>query len=197
MHTLSRRELLERLSCAGLMTLASCSKKDWFDRELVCIHIYGPNDPIPSPLLEAPSRAAGPRLRRDYFELGWPELVLCTTGVKFLDLFQYFWPFTRQEFDQLKGAIGIEFQKPVIAAETDVAEFVRYLRENKKSLQKTGIRLGVLFTFNDYSRNFSSAVVAACRENGVEEFVVLKDPSRPPYLCDFAARQKGFKKPPP
>lgn len=197
MSTLTRRELLARLSCACAMSVIPSPKKDWFDRELVCIHIFGPTDSVPFPLVEKPSRAPGPRPARGYFELGWPELILCTTRVKFLELFQYFWPFTRQEFQQLQGAIRIEFKKLNIGSAADVEEFLGFLREHKDSLRRSGARLAVLFTFNDYTRNFSSSVVAACREHGVDELVLLKDPSRAPYLCDFPSRQKGFKKPPP
>jgi hypothetical protein len=52
-------------------------------------------------------------------------------------------------------------------------------------------------TLNDLTRNTCRQLVNICREKRVAELVVFKDPSKPPYLCSYPSRQKGFKKKPP
>ena len=101
MGALTRRQLLERLSATCTAAAIGSQKKDWFDRERVCIHIFNALDVLPVPLLEKPGRPPGPRGSQTGFQIGLPELVLCTTRAKFLEMFRYFWPFTRPEFQQL------------------------------------------------------------------------------------------------
>lgn len=196
MTDLTRRLLLQRLSLTFAGLLVDCQKRDWFEQELVCIHIFNPRDSLPAPLLEKVAHVPR-RSRQDYFQIGLPELILCTTETEFLDMFQYFWPFSRSELEQLQNAIRIEFQTPIIAGTTDVKKFTRYLREHYDALTQAGRHLAVFFTFNEFTRYWTSAVIAACRGADVGELIIFKDPSRPPYLCDYPSRQKGFKRPPP
>lgn len=198
---MTRRELLQRLSLAYAGALLGCpmrnEKTDWFQQELVCIHIFNPAESLPAPLLEK-AAAVPPRSRsQPYFNIGLPELVFCTTGTKFLDMFQYFWPFTREEFDRLQETIKIEFEKKAIAGPADIEELATKLRAAKEPLTGSSRTRAVILTYNEFTRHWTSGLIAACQGAGVEEFVVFKDPSRPPYLCDFPSKQKGFKKPPP
>lgn len=54
-----------------------------------------------------------------------------------------------------------------------------------------------VFTHNDFTRFFSRRLVSTFRRFGIEEIVVFKDPTVSPYLCDFPALQKGFRRQPP
>lgn len=196
MAEMSRRELLRRLSLATLTGFAGSPQTDWFGEELVCVHIYGPKDPLPAPLLEKPRRPPRRRSTGEYFQIGLPELAVCSTRTPLLTLFQYFWPFTREERDQLRGSVKSHFTRETLAGAADLEEFVRYMREHREALRSTG-PVAVLFTYNDFTRHWAAELVAACRDAAVDELVLFKDPSRPPYLCEFPSRQKGFKKPPP
>jgi len=195
MKKLTRRELLQRLSVAWGAATLGCQKSDWFGKELVCIHIFGRQDPIPAPLLEKPSGAPG-RRPPELFQVGLPELILCTTRTKFLDMFQYFWPFTRPELEQLQRAMTVEFQRATLSGAHDIAALQQRLNE-QESLRKPGTTTAVILTFNDATRHWASRLVEIVREASIDELIILKDPSRPPYLCDYPSRQRGFKKPPP
>lgn len=198
MSGLSRREFLWRLSVAYGAALMGCHRKDdWFARELVCIHVLHPRESVPAPLLEKPATPAIRRDGREYFNIGLPELVLCTTRMRLLDMFQYFWPFSRDDFEQLQRSIEIQYQKPAINGPSDVEEFATRLRGQNDARAQLGANVAVIFTFNEFTRYWTADVIAACQQARVEEFVLFKDPSRPPYLCDYPARQKGFKRPPP
>jgi len=197
MTALTRRELLRCLSAAAAVGFVGSPRKDWFGEELVCIHIYGPKDPLPAPLVEKPRRFPPRRSPGDYFQIGLPELAVCTTRVPLLSLFQYFWPFTREERDQLRGSVKMHFTRETFSGAADLEELARALREQKETLTRGGAGLAVLFTYNDFTRHWTADLIAAGRDAAVDELVFFKDPSRAPYLCDFPARQKGFKKPPP
>ncbi|MBI3668640.1 MAG: hypothetical protein HY237_02495 [Acidobacteria bacterium] len=196
MSELTRRELLRRLSAGYTTALLGCQKRDWFKQELVCIHIFNPKGSLPSPLLKNPARLPRRSTTLDYFQIGLPELILCTTRTTFLDMFQYFWPFSRDDFETLRREIKIDFQKQTIKAAADIEEFARFLREHKATLRSAGARLAVVLTFHEFTSFWTSAVVAACRDAGVEELIVFKDPSQAPYLCDYPSKQQGFKRPP-
>ncbi len=195
MSSLSRREFLSRLCAAYVAALSGCKRGDLFAREAVCIHIYEAGDPIPRPLLTrttANSRGPG----RDYFEVGLPELVLCSTRTRFLDMFEYFWPFSRQDFERLQRSVTIEFQKDLIRGDEDVETLAKHIRETPHASRRNAAT-AVLFTFNDYTAQFAAAIAAVFRTSQLQEFIVFKDPTQPPYLCEYPARQKGFRKPPP
>lgn len=194
---MTRRELLERLSFVCMAAWLGCRAEDWFDRELVCIHIFGPQDSIPAPLLEKVPHRPRRRRERRGFGIGLPELVACTTSRPLLELFQYFWPFSREDFKQLERSIAIKFEIALLGDADEVEEWKRFLRERRRGFQKEGKNLAVLFTLNEFTQGWAPELIAACRSAAVDEFAVFKDPSQPPYLCEFASRQKGFKRPPP
>ncbi len=198
MTYLSRRDLLECLAAACASTaLTGCSRRyDPYGAERVCIHVFHPRQFVPAPLAEKtdiqPRRSAG----QQYFNIGLPELVVCQSRGRLLDLFQYFWPFSRDDFETLQKAIEIRYQKSIVSTASDVREFATYLREHRPQGAVMGASSAVIFTWNEYTRQWSADIVAACRESDVQEFVVFKNPAEPPYLCDFPAMQKGFKRPP-
>jgi hypothetical protein len=194
---MTRRELLERLSFICMVAGLGCRAEDWFDRELVCIHIFGPQDSIPAPLLEKVPRRPRRRRERRGLGIGLPELVTCTTRRPLLELFQYFWPFSREDYRQLERSITIESEIALLGDANEVEEWKRVLRARRGVFRKEGENLAVLFTLNEFSHGWAPELIAACQAAAVDEFVVFKDPSRPPYLCEFASRQKGFKRPPP
>lgn len=196
MSQLSRREFLERLAAAyaGSMMLGCSRQQDVFARERVCIHVLHPREFIPAPLTERIGDLPPRRANQHYFNVGLPELILCETRTPLLDLFQYFWPFSRADFDTLQNTITIRYQKSTLQTARDVAEFAAYLREHRAP--SAGAGWAAIFTWNDFTRQWSPPIAAASRDSAVREFVVFKDPTEPPYLCDHPAKQKGFKRPP-
>ncbi len=198
MNRLSRREFLESLVAASAAAAAGCTRKgDAFAREQVCIHIFHPLEFIPAPLLEPATRQMGRNPGREYFHAGLPELAICTTPAPLLASFQYFWPFSRDDLRALEKAIEVRYQSQTIDAASDLHEGLGYLRQHRAEWKKQGLTSAVIFTWNDFTRQWCPQVVSACRETGVEELVLLKDPTLPPYLCDYPAKQRGFKRPPP
>ena len=198
MAELSRRDFLQLLAAAYGLAAMGCSRKgDRFEREVVCIHIFHPAEFIPAPLLEKSERPSVRDATEDYFGIGLPELMICTTQTKFLDMFQYFWPFSREDFERLQQSIEIRYSKPLIRGAADVDDFARYLRDHNAELARGLPSPAVIFTFNDFTRHWTPEVVAASRQSGVRELVLFKDPTLPPYLCTYPAKQKGFKRPPP
>ncbi len=199
MVALSRREFLLRLGAAyGAVTLAGCNRnRDHFARERVCIHIFHPREFIPVPLLERTNLVVHRESIREYFNIGLPELVVCETRGRLLDAFQYFWPFSRRDFETLEKSIAIRHQISTIDTERQVSEVALFLRNNKMRAVNAGASTAIIFTFNEATQPWSATIAEACRESGVEELVVFKDPTIPPYLCDYPAKQKGFKRPPP
>jgi len=198
MSELSRREFLERLAAVYAGTVISgCSRRrDRFAQERVCIHVLHPEEFIPAPLLEKTDLQLRRSTTQDYFNIGLPELAVCETRTRLLDLFQYFWPFSRDDFENLQKAVQIRYQKAAINTPLDVAEFAAFLRQDRSQWAKAGASSAVLFTWNDFTRQWSPDLAAACRESAIHEFVVFKNPTEPPYLCDYPAKQKGFKRPP-
>lgn len=197
MNELSRRDFLQALAAAYGAAVMGCRRKgDRFAQELVCIHILHPAEFVPAPLMEKTTPTSARGAAGDYFSVGLPELIICTTRTRLLDLFQYFWPFSRDDFAHLQESIDIRYYKPVIRGAADIEDFAKYVRDHKSELSEK-VESAVIFTFNDFTRHWTPDLIAACRQVGVQEFVVFKDPSRPPYLCDYPAKQKGFKRPPP
>jgi len=178
--------------------LSGCSQKgDRFAEERVCIHVLHPGESVPAPLLERTARLPRRSATGEYFNIGLPELLVCESRTRLLESFQYFWPFSRSDFESLQKTIAIRYQRPTIDAAPDVAEFAAYLHDHKSQVGRAGASSAVIFTFNGFTQQWSPDIVAACRESAVQELVVFKDPTTPPYLCDYPAKQKGFKRPPP
>lgn len=199
MAALSRREFLLRLAAAyGGVVLCGCNRnRDRFASERVCIHVFRPREVIPVPLLQRTNPVARRDSMTEYFNIGLPELVVCETQSSLLDTFQYFWPFSRSDFETLEKSITIRYQTSTIDVAQQVSEFALFLRSNKVRAANAGASTAVIFTFNEATQPWSATIADACRESGVEELVVFKDPTIPPYLCDYPAKQKGFKRPPP
>lgn len=197
MDGLSRRTFLEILSSAYLAMLAGCRKStDWFAQELVRIHVFNPQEQLPAPLLQETARPARRPDGGAYLSVRLPELVLCTTRTHFLDLFPYFWPFSRTDMSYLEDSIEILYHKNALTGDADVASFVDYVRTHSRYLQRPGTSAAAIFTYHDFTRALLPAVVSACRQATIAELVIFKDPSRAPYLCEYPATQKGFKRPP-
>lgn len=167
------------------------------DDEHICIHIFTAEALIPKPLLKDYRRVSKRPKRRKLFRIGIPELLVCTTATGFLDVFQYFWPVSRDELRSLQEQVTVWFEKSEIRGREDIDDLARYLSVHGNELRSGGCTSAVALTLNDYTRYWSSDVIALWRESSVDEFVVFKDPRQAPYLCDYPSLQKGFKRPPP
>jgi hypothetical protein len=198
MAGLSRRDFVERLASAYVATLWGCRKKtDWFARELVCVHVFDPREMLPPPLVQRATRPASRSATQESFSVGLPELVLCRTQRKFLDLFPYFWPISLADFEQIGKLIEILYHKDVLEGTADTDAFAEYVRTHTSDLLQPGSSAAVIFTFHDFTRHLAPAVVSVCQHANIAEFILFKDPSRAPYFCDYPAKQRGFKRPPP
>ena len=167
---------------------------DYFDEELVCVHVYGLSQKLPDPLLQRPEKAVQRPEDRTYFHVGLPELIVCRTEKSLLDIFAYFWPVTRPEIKRFQNASTVLFSLPLIEHAEHFAGFKTTLNRSRETQKGS---LAVILTLNDFTRNACRRLVSICREKGVAELVIFKDPSKPPYLCSYPSRQKGFKKKPP
>ena len=200
MSRFTRRQILRILSSilpASALGLWSEGRRDAFDRERVCVHVFQPGLIIPKPLWDRYDAPPVSRSRSDLFNLAVPELILCRTEKKFLSIFQYFWPIERSEFLDAFGKVSVLFEKRKITGMNDVLEFSSYLDNiNAKTKYKFN-HTAILFTFNDVTRNVVADHLKLWQAFGIGEFVLFKDPSRAPYLCSYPSLQKGFKRPPP
>jgi hypothetical protein len=187
-----------RLFCISIpAALLSSSGLNIFADERICVHVYELNNPIPEPLLEKQPNIPARSKSKHYFQSGLPELIVCTSRVRFLDLFQYFWPLSPEEFRSMQEATEVKFAKPEIFSDKDVEELSRYLSENDSLNGSQRMTSAVVLTLNDYTMNWVSEIVQTSRKSNIAELVIFKDPARPPYLCSYPAQQKGFKRPPP
>ena len=200
MRRFTRRQILQMLSLilpASVFGFRCEGVRDAFDKELVCVHIFQRGFKIPDPLGERydsiPVRGNAP----DLFNLKIPELLLCRTNENFLSIFEYFWPIGRAEFNDTLRKVTVKYEKAKIAEKSDVSEFSEFLEnmpaESKGNLNQTA----VIFTLNDFTRYCAADILNLWQIYGINELVLFKDPSKPPYLCAYPALQKGFKRPPP
>ena len=197
MCNLSRREMLRFLAIALPATLFGFKTRDYFDKELVCVHVYDPSQELPEPLL-AQSRKFGQRSSdTEYFQIGLPELILCRTEMRLLEMFQYFWPVTPSEVKRLQGLVKIIYKQPVIEDTVKIADLQKILKEQNNLRQSKKEGLAVILTLNDHTKYACPDLFEICRTQKVNELIIFKDPSRPPYLCSHPSQQKGFKRPPP
>ena len=171
--------------------------QDAFDRELVCVHVFQPGLKIPEPLWELHDSIPVLKDHSDLFNLKIPELILCTTEKDFVSIFEYFWPIERSDFNDMLGKVRIAYQKPKITGKSDVSEFSGYLERNKTEMKMNMNNTAIIFTLNDFTRYFVADNLDLWQTFGIDEFVLLKDPSKAPYLCSYPSLQKGFKRPPP
>jgi hypothetical protein len=194
---LSRREMLRFLTIVLPTALFGYRYIDYFDEELVCVHVYALSQSLPDPLLEKHAKAEKRIQGRPYFQIGLPELILCRTEIKLLDIFSYFWPVTRPEIKRFQNTSKIVFSLPVVESGDQLAGLETAFSRADEKQKAHQASLAVILTLNSYTRNICGRLVDMCREKGFGELVIFKDPSQPPYLCNFPSQQKGFKKEPP
>lgn len=194
---LSRREMLRFLALALPAALSGFKPRDYFDRELVCVHVYDPNQDLPEPLLAQPRKLDQRSSGAEYFQIGVPELILCLTKIRLLELFQYFWPVTGSEVKELQGSVEIIHTQPVVENIRATADLQEILEKQNKLRQGQKRGLAVIFTLNDRTKYGCPHLIEVCRKNRIDELIIFKDPSVPPYLCSYPSQQKGFKRPPP
>jgi hypothetical protein len=189
--------MLSMILPASALGLSSQASQNVFDKELVCVHVFQPGFKIPDPLWERYDSIPVRGKPSDLFNLKIPELILCQTEKSFLSIFEYFWPVERAEFHHTLRKITVKYKKVKITQKSDVSEYSGFLEksytESKRGINKTA----VIFTLNDFTRHFAADILDLWRIHGVNEFVLFKDPSKPPYLCSFPSLQKGFRRPPP
>ena len=194
---LSRREMLRFLTVVLPTFLFAIRLIDYFDEELVWVHVYGLSQNLPEPLLKRTEKSAKRLKGRSYFHMDLPELIVCRTEKSLLDIFAYFWPVTRPEIQRFQNSSEVLFSLPVIEHVDHFTGFERALNQARER-QKTQKRsLAVILTLNDFTGHACPQLINICRKNGVAELVIFKDPSKPPYLCSYPSRQKRFKKKPP
>jgi len=178
-------------------TFIKCGSDDVFAQERVCVHVYNHEIAIPEPLLkrykQVPTRGKNGRL----FQIGMPELLVCTTPANLLLSFQYFWPLTREEFQQAQVRITVQFQQTEIADKEDISKLKRYLEDHASTIHSKSEKTALLTVLNDFTKYWIADVLEIWRQSWLDEAVIFKDPTQPPYLCDYPALQKGFKRPPP
>ena len=171
--------------------------QDAFDKELVCVHIFQPGFKIPDLLWERYPSVPVRGNSTDLFNLKIPELLFCSTDKNFLSIFEYFWPIERAEFHDTLRKVTFSYKKAKISDKGDVSEFSEFLEnihtESSRNMKKTA----VIFTLNNFTRYFAADILNLWQTNGINEFILFKDPSKPPYLCSYPSLQKGFKRPPP
>ena len=190
---LSRREMLRFLTVVLPTALMGYKAIDYFDEELVCVHVYDLSQNLPDPLLESNETSEKRIEGGSYFQIGLPELILCRTEMKLLDIFDYFWPVTRSEIQRFQNSSTVLYSLPMI-------EYVDLFAGLETAITRAKTQKGSLaaiLTLNDYTENACLRLVNIGRARGVAELVIFKDPSKAPYLCSYPSRQKGFKKKPP
>ena len=191
---LSRREMLRFLTVVLPTALLGYKVIDYFDEELVCAHVYELSQNLPHPLLNVNETYEKRTEGGSYFQIGLPELILCRTQIRLLDIFGYFWPITRPEIRRFQNSSRVLFSLPVIEHLDQLAGLETALNRTDKRQKGS---LVVILTLNADTRNACHRLVKICREQGVADMVIFKDPSKPPYLCSYPSPQKGFKKKPP
>lgn len=197
MKSLTRREMLKMLSMLFPAAVIKCQSDDVFAEERVCVHVYNHDIVIPEPLLkrykQVPTRSKTIQL----FQIGIPEILVCTTPANLLLSFPYFWPLTRDEFKQVQNRITVWFQQAELAVKQDITKLKKYLEEHRNALRSKNEKTALLTVLNDYTKYWIADVLDVWKQSSLDEVLIFKDPTRPPYLCDYPALQKGFKRPPP
>jgi hypothetical protein len=182
---------------ASALGCKSEGAQDVFDKELVCVHIFKPGFKIPDPLWERYDSITVRGNLPDLFNLKIPELLLCSADKNFLSIFEYFWPIERAEFYDTLRKVTVKYEKIKITEKSDVSEFSGFLKNTHAELKRNIKKTALIFTLNDFTRYFAADILNLCQTYGINEIALLKDPSKPPYLCLYPSLQKGFKRPPP
>ncbi len=163
--------------------------------ERVCAHVYRPAVYLPPPLLSYDRPVAS---TRSSFQIGIPEIVLCRARRGFTELFPYFWPLERAEFETLKRSISVEWSSPQLSDQSVVSSF----RERLEAIARTPssrsptLQASVVLTYTQSTLPWAFRVAEACRSLKASELVVFKDPTVAPYLCELPRLQKGFRREP-
>lgn len=194
---LSRREMLRFLTVVLPTALFGYNVIDYFDEELVCVHVYGLSQNLPDPLLERNEKSERRIEGGSYFQIGLPELILCRTEIRLLDIFAYFWPITRPEIQRFQNSATVLFNLPIVEHVDQLAGLETALNRISEKQNSQKGSLALILTLNSYTRSVCHRLVNIGRKKGVEEMIIFKDPSKPPYLCSYPSQQKGFKKKPP
>jgi hypothetical protein len=171
--------------------------QDAFDRELVCVHIFQSGFEIPDTLWERYDSIPSRGNQLGLFNLKIPELFLCSADKDFLCVFEYFWPIARSEVNETLRKVTIMYEKVKVMEKSDVSEFSGFLENIHAESKRNKKNTAIIFTFNDFTRYFAADILNLWQTYGINEFVLFKDPSKPPYLCSYPSLQKGFKRPPP
>jgi hypothetical protein len=171
--------------------------QDAFDKELVCVHIFQPGFNIPDPLWKRYDSIPARGDLQDLFNLKIPELLFCSTNENFLSIFEYFWPIERAEFNDTLRKVNVKYKKAKITVKRDVSDFSEFLENTHAGSNRNLTKTAVIFILNDFTRYFAADILNLWQIHGINEFVLFKDPSKPPYLCSYPSLQKGFKRPPP
>ena len=179
---LSRRQMLRFLTIVLPAALLGYKTIDYFDKELVCAHVFELSKNLPEPLLESTQTSAKRSEGGSYFQIGLPELILCRTEMRLLDIFAYFWPITRPEIQRFQNSSKVLFSLPVIAHTDQLTGLEMALNQSGERQKSKKGSLAVILTLNAYTRNTCHRLVDICREKGVAEIVIFKDPSKPPAL---------------
>ncbi|OGF68112.1 MAG: hypothetical protein A2Y62_08515 [Candidatus Fischerbacteria bacterium RBG_13_37_8] len=194
----SRREILKLFAVLIPVNFVEyCKGSTIFDEERVCIHVYDIKGCIPDILLKQYDKKPARKKQNTYFGTGLPELLLCTSGTSFLSLYQYFWPISQKEFQKIKDSITIKFERTIVNGSQDVADLEKIIEQQKMVMSPVNLTTVAIITLNDYSIYWIAPIIDACRKGNKVELVVIKDPTKSPYLCDYPTQQKGFKRPPP
>lgn len=194
---LSRREMLRFLTVVLPTALIGFKVIDYFDDELVCVHVYDLSQDLPEPLMQRNEKSENRNQSGSYFHVGLPELILCRSELRLLDIFTYFWPVTRPEIQGFRNSSKVLYRLPTIERLDQLGGLETALNRSAENRATPKGSLAVILTLNDHTRNACPRVMNICRNKGVAEMVIFKDPSRPPYLCSYPSQQKGFKKKPP
>ena len=189
--------MLSMILPASALGYRSQGAQDAFDKELVCVHIFQQGFKMPDPLWERYDSIPVRGNQSDLFNLKIPELLLCSTDKDFLSIFRYFWPIERAEFYNTYSSASVKYEKVKIAERSDIYEFSGFLENFHAELKRNIYKTAVILTFNDFTRYFAADILDLWQTYGINEFVLFKDPSKPPYLCSYPSLQKGFKRPPP
>ena len=95
------------------------------DDEHICVHVFIAETLIPKPLLKGYRRVPKRPKRRRLFQVGIPELLVCTTTTGFLDVFQYFWPVSRDQLRSFQEQVSVRFEKGEIRGQEDIDDLAR------------------------------------------------------------------------
>ena len=102
--------------------------------------------------------------------------LFCTIAPTALDFFPYFWPLSENELRAFEARITIRWALDILETEADLRGLRQALQPSALP-QPPGEQMVVLFTMNEYTGTWASAVGAACRGGGVDEMVGCKDPT--------------------